>query len=130
VRGSETVLLVEDETSVRELFRKGLEHRGYKVLAAITPDKALETSRGYAGPIHLLLTDVVMPGMSGLELASRVVALRPQIRVLYMSGYTDEAVARDGLVADDVNFLQKPFTLEELADKVRSVLDATWRDRE
>jgi len=123
-QGSETVLLVEDEIAVRELFRKGLERRGYKVLAAVTPDEALEASRGYACPIHLLLTDVVMPGMGGLELASRVVALRPKIRVLYMSGYTDEAVVRDGLVADDVDFLQKPFTLEELASKIRSVLDA------
>ena len=123
-RGSETVLLVEDEPAVRELFRKGLERRGYEVLAAVTPEEALEASRGYPGPIHLLLTDVVMPGMGGLELASRVVALRPEIRVLYMSGYTDEAVVRDGLVADDVDFLQKPFTLEELAAKIRSVLDA------
>jgi len=123
-RGSETVLLVEDETAVRELFRKGLELRGYIVLAALTPEEALEASRGHSGPIHLLLTDVVMPGMGGLELASRVVALRPEIRVLYMSGYTDEAVVRDGLVADDVDFLQKPFTLEELAAKIRSVLDA------
>jgi two-component system cell cycle sensor histidine kinase/response regulator CckA len=123
-RGSETVLLVEDEIAVRELFRKGLELRGYKVLAAVTPQEALDASRGHAGPIHLLLTDVVMPGMGGLELASRVLALRPGIRVLYMSGYTDEAVVRDGLVADDVDFLQKPFTLEELAAKIRSVLDA------
>jgi two-component system, cell cycle sensor histidine kinase and response regulator CckA len=126
-KASETVLLVEDEASIRELFRKVLEGLGYTVLGAATPEEALEVGRGHAGPIHLLLTDIVMPRMGGAELASRVVALRPKIRVLYMSGYTDEVMVRQGLAADEVDFLQKPFTPEELTSRVRAVLDADKR---
>jgi DNA-binding response OmpR family regulator len=123
-RGSETVLLVEDDASLRELLRTVLKGRGYTVLGAATPEEALELGPGHAGPIHLLLTDVVMPRMDGSEVASRMVALRSEVRVLYMSGYADETIVLHHLDATDVRFLRKPFTPEELAAKVRAVLDA------
>ena len=122
LRGTETILLVEDDESVRTLTRILLEANGYMVWEATGIEDALKAAREGAGPIHLLLTDVVMPEMSGSELAARIVAFRPDIRVLYMSGYTDDAVVRHGLVAEGLSFLQKPFTPDALALKVRQVL--------
>jgi two-component system cell cycle sensor histidine kinase/response regulator CckA len=121
-KGSETILLVEDEQSVRTLSRRILEVRGYRVLEAARGAEALELVRATADPIHLVLTDLVMPDMSGSELASRVVALRPAVRVLYMSGYTDDGVIHNGLLEQGGAFLQKPFTPEVLARKVRKTL--------
>jgi CheY-like chemotaxis protein len=121
--GSETVLLVEDEPSVRALSRRILESHGYTVLEASGPEQPLEAARRHEGQIHLLLTDVVMPEMGGSELASRLAELCPNARVLFMSGYTDDAVVRQGLIAKGSHFLQKPFTPETLARKVREVLD-------
>jgi len=121
-RGSETVLLVEDEKGVRELAREYLEMSGYNVLEAENGHTALELVGMHAGPIHLLMTDVVMPGISGRELASRVTAIRPGIKVLYMSGYTDQSVIHHGILEDDVPLLQKPFTLATLASKLRELL--------
>ena len=120
--GTETVLLVEDDAAVRALAKRALERRGYDVLEAGGGGAALAVSAG-AGAIHLLVTDVVMPGMGGRELAGRLRGLRPGLRVLYMSGYTDDALVRHGVLAGEAAFLQKPFTPESLARKVREVLD-------
>jgi CheY-like chemotaxis protein len=120
--GSETVLLVEDEESVRVLSRAILESYGYTVLEAGSGKEGLDVARQYPLPIHLVLTDVVMPKMGGPDLASRLEALRPGVRVLYMSGYTDDAVFRHGLLETGRVFLQKPFTPRALARKVREAL--------
>jgi CheY-like chemotaxis protein len=123
LHGSETILLVEDDEQVRALTRAILRKYGYKVLVAASGDEALRLCK-QAGPIHLLLTDVVMPHMSGRELAERVLGLRPELKVLCMSGYTDEAVVRHGIVAGTIAFMRKPITPEALGRKVREVLDA------
>ena len=120
--GSETVLLVEDEESVRALSCTILKSFGYTVLEAASGKEGLEVARAYPQPIHLLLTDVVMPEMGGSDLASRLEALRPELRVLYISGFTDDAVFRNGLLEKERVFLQKPFTPETLAGKVREAL--------
>jgi len=121
--GQETILVVEDEEFVRELTMRILEQQGYSVLAASHPDEALRCSAQHDGPIHLLVTDVVMPEMGGRELASRLTASRPETRVLYVSGYTDDAIMQHGILDEDLAFLQKPFTLTTLSSKVRDVLD-------
>ena len=121
--GTETVLLVEDEGALRELVHECLVAFGYAVLEAGSPAVALELAERHDGPIHLLVTDVVMPGMGGAELARRVTALRPGAKVLFVSGYTDDAVVREGVAADSLTFLQKPFTADALARKVRELLD-------
>jgi len=122
--GTETILLVEDEDSVRDLAAKVLRQRGYQVLEAPNGSTALTVELGHTGPIALLLTDVVMPDLSGPEVARRVIERRPEIGVLYMSGYTDDAVLQHGVLKQDTPFLQKPFTPMVLASKVREVLDA------
>ena len=122
--GTETILLVEDEDGVRALARTILERHGYSVLEARDGDEALGISSQYKEVIHLLATDIVMPQINGRELAEKLLALRPSLKVLYMSGYTDDAVVRHGLLKDQVSFLQKPFTPIDIAHKVRDVLDA------
>ena len=119
--GSETVLLVEDEDSVRELVRVTLASRGYKILEAENGEAALYLAQACQETIHLLITDVVMPGMGGRELARKLVGLRPGIAVLYLSGYTEDAVVQGGLAPASA-FLQKPFALQNLAKKVRDLL--------
>ncbi|MBN1936902.1 MAG: PAS domain-containing protein [Anaerolineae bacterium] len=121
--GTETILLVEDEVVVRELARRVLDRRGYTVLVAHTPGEAIQLMQEYHGPIALLLTDVVMPEMDGGELARRLRANRPEMRVLYMSGYTEDAIEPYGISTGRVSFLEKPFSPNALADKVREVLD-------
>ena len=121
--GTETVLLAEDEEVVRRLAREILSGNGYKVLEAGNGREALLLSEAHRGEIHLLLTDVMMPKMSGRELGERIRLQRPDLRILYMSGYTDDAILRDGVLEDGIPFLQKPFTPEGLARKVREVLD-------
>jgi two-component system cell cycle sensor histidine kinase/response regulator CckA len=121
-RGSETVLLVEDEKGVRELAREYLEMCGYTVIEAENGHTALELAAMHSGPIHLLMTDVVMPGISGRELAQRALQIRADIKVLYMSGYTDQAVVCHGILETDAVLLQKPFTLGTLAAKLREIL--------
>jgi PAS domain S-box-containing protein len=122
-RGSETVLLVEDEESLRSIVRECLEASGYTVIEARHAGHALEIADRHPAPIHLLITDVVMPGMGGSRLAVALAASHAETKVLYMSGYTDDAVVLHGVLAADVSFLQKPFTTESLARKVREVLD-------
>lgn len=122
-RGTETILLVEDEDAVRALTRHILAASGYKVLEAGDGETALRLAKTYAGPIHLLVTDVIMPGLGGPVLADQFAALHPEARVLYLSGYTDDAVVRHGILHEEVEFLQKPFSPLVLAGKVREVLD-------
>ncbi|HWZ28482.1 MAG TPA: response regulator [Gemmatimonadales bacterium] len=122
-RGSETVLLVEDETALRTLVRRILEKHGYKVLEASTADAASGLARDHAGPIHLLLTDVVLPGAGGRQLADELLVLRTELRVLFMSGYTEEVIAHRGMITANTAFIHKPFTSEGLVVKVRTVLD-------
>ncbi|MGA7919605.1 MAG: CHASE4 domain-containing protein [Candidatus Acidiferrales bacterium] len=121
--GSETILFVEDELSVRELVTEYLTARGYHVLEAPDGLKALEIATEHDGEIQLLITDVVMPHLSGRELASRVTARRPRLKVLYISGYTDDSIFRHGVLEGGMAFLQKPFNLKALAAKVREVLE-------
>jgi len=122
--GSETVLLVEDEDVVRSLAQKILEQSGYKVLAASRGAEAIRLCRQRTEPIHLLLTDVVMPETSGKEVADRVTEVLPGLRVLFMSGYTDEAIVHHGVLDTNIEFIQKPFTPAALVRKVREVLDS------
>ena len=122
-RGSETILLVEDEEAVRVLLQDILEVEGYTVLVAPNGHEALHACEQRGGPIHLLLTDVVMPGMSGRELVERLTQRCSAAKVLYMSGYTDDAVVRHGVLDEGVNFLQKPFTPDAVLRKVRETLD-------
>ncbi len=122
-RGCETVLLVEDDKAVREFSRSLLEQAGYHVLEAPDGAEALRISGNHGDRIHLLVTDVVMPGMSGRELADRLTSMRPGLQVLYLSGYTNDAVIGRGVVESETAFLQKPFGPDDLAAKVRQVLD-------
>jgi two-component system cell cycle sensor histidine kinase/response regulator CckA len=121
-RGTETVLLVEDEEGVRELAKEYLESCGYKVLVAQNGQAAIDLVSKHFGPIDLIMTDIVMPGLSGSDLAKKVQSLRADIRVVYMSGYTDQAIIHHGILSSDVLLLQKPFTMSTLAHKLREAL--------
>jgi DNA-binding NtrC family response regulator len=123
VSGPETILLVEDETGVRTLAQLILKNCGYTVLAAARGDEALALAQAHPGPIHLLISDVVMPGMGGRELADKMAAVRPGLKTLFMSGYTDDTIVRHGIQASETAFLHKPFTVDGLPLKVRKVLD-------
>ncbi|MBF8257736.1 MAG: PAS/PAC sensor hybrid histidine kinase, partial [Actinobacteria bacterium] len=125
MEGSETVLLVEDEEIVRELCVKLLERLGYTVLQASGGDEAIVIAKGHLERIDLLMTDVVMPGMNGRELADSLVVLHPETKVLFTSGYTDDAIVHHGVLNDGVAFIGKPYSLSVLAKKVRDVLDKT-----
>jgi signal transduction histidine kinase/ActR/RegA family two-component response regulator len=122
-KGHETILLVEDETAVRELATDILRAEGYEVLPAADARQALDISAAHAGRIHVLVTDVVMPGTSGRELAEQMLVQRQGIAVVYMSGYTDNAVVQHGVLGRDAVFLQKPFTPDRLTQQVRALLD-------
>lgn len=119
----ETILVVEDEKEVLELCTLMLTELGYKVLSATRPQDAIKEARYYDGEIHLLVTDVVMPGMNGRELAEQLKTLRPSIRTLFMSGYTTNAIVHNGILKDNVDYIQKPFSIKTLSIKVREVLD-------
>jgi PAS domain S-box-containing protein len=121
--GTETILVVEDEEAMRRVVIRSLEASGYKVLAATAGDEALRIAAEHAGDIHLLLTDVVMPRMSGRALAQELAKMRPTVKVLYMSGYADNAFVRNGEIDEGTHFIGKPFTVGDLANKVREVLD-------
>jgi len=120
--GTETILVTEDQDNVRRLVSRMLRGFGYHVLEAATGGEALAAAAAHAGPIHLLITDVVMPEMSGRELSAELKRRRPEIRMLYMSGYTGNVIARHGLLEEGVAFIEKPFTAESLASKVRDTL--------
>jgi two-component system, cell cycle sensor histidine kinase and response regulator CckA len=121
--GTETILVAEDEGGVRALIESQLSSLGYRVLLASTGEEALEISSRHEGPIHLLLTDVVMPGMSGVEVANRLAPTRPEMRILYMSGYTNDAMLRRGVQTAGTPFIHKPFTIQALGRKLRALLD-------
>ncbi|MFH1998534.1 MAG: PAS domain S-box protein [Planctomycetota bacterium] len=121
--GTETVLLVEDNEALLKMAKIMLEELGYTVLALGNPNEAIQLAEQYAGDIHLLVTDIVMPEMSGRDLQKRLSALRPDMKYLFMSGYTANVIAHRGILDEGVNFLQKPFHMEELATKVREALD-------
>jgi PAS domain S-box-containing protein len=123
-QGTETVLLVEDEEQVRTILQQMLEERGYRLLTASAGEEALRIAADYEAEIQLMITDVVMPQMSGRELAEQIQPLRPNMKVLYMSGYTDDAIVRHGLLDEKLQFLQKPFDAALVARKVRQVLDS------
>jgi len=123
--GTETILLVEDEANLRYLARQYLEKQGYKVIEAADGAVAMQIAVAHEAVIHLLLTDVIMPGMNGRELAQRISEIRPNVKVLYMSGYTENVIGHNGMLDAGVRLLQKPFNLRDLKSKVREVLDAT-----
>jgi len=123
LKGSETILVVEDDDSLRNFAQKALQRHGYRVLAAENGKDALSVSEEHEGSIELMITDVVMPKMSGKETAERLQPFHPQMKVIYMSGYTDNAIVHHGVLAPGLNFLEKPFTPDALALKVREVLD-------
>jgi CheY-like chemotaxis protein len=124
LRGDETILLVEDDPAVRTLAHRVLTGAGYRVLVAEHGGDALRLVQATREPIALLVTDVVMPGMGGHPLAQRLIALRPELRVLFLSGYTDEAIVHHGVLQAGTPFLQKPFPPEGLLRKIRTILDA------
>jgi CheY-like chemotaxis protein len=125
LKGSETVLVVEDEDLVRTFVRTVLQAHGYTVLEAKKGGEALRVCEQYSGPIHLMVTDVVLPEMSGIEVADRLVSLYPGMKALYVSGYTDDAIVHRGLIDQGTALLQKPFTPTVLLHKVREVLDTS-----
>jgi two-component system cell cycle sensor histidine kinase/response regulator CckA len=124
-KGTETILLVEDAEPLRALAREFLQHAGYNVLEAAKGNDALQIARDFAGPIHLLLTDVVMPGIGGKDLADKLAALRPEVKVLFMSGYPNDAITQSGALVSGAALLEKPFSRELLWLKVRHVLSAS-----
>ena len=123
--GTETILLVEDEANLRYLARQYLEKQGYKVIEAADGAVAMQIAVAHEAVIHLLLTDVIMPGMNGRELAQRISEIRPNAKILYMSGYTENVIGHNGMLEPGVRLLQKPFNLRDLKSMVREVLDAT-----
>ncbi len=123
--GTETILLAEDEANLRYLARQFLEKQGYRVIEAADGTAAMQIAVAHEGVIHLLLTDVIMPGMNGRELAQRISEIRPQTKILYMSGYTENVIGHNGTLDAGVRLLQKPFTLRDLKGKVREVLDSS-----
>jgi PAS domain S-box-containing protein len=128
--GTETILLVEDEANLRYLARQFLEKQGYRVIEAADGIVAVQIAVAHSGVIHLLLTDVIMPGMNGRELAQRMAEIRPNTKVLYMSGYTENVIGHNGTLDAGIRLLQKPFTLRDLKSRVREVLDSTPIPRE
>jgi CheY-like chemotaxis protein len=121
--GTETILLVEDERIVRELAIKILKRLGYNVLNAPDAAQAIAVAKEYKDSIHLLMTDVVMPGMNGRQLAAHLIPLHPEMKILYASGYTDETISHHGIIEEDLNFIAKPYSLQDLAKKIRALFD-------
>ena len=117
-----TIMLVEDESTVRNLLREVLQRCGYRVLACGTPEEGLHTCRNHEGPIDLLLTDVVMPGMNGREMADRISAMLPGLHIIFMSGYSEQVLMQDGELDPRIEYLQKPFSLQMLRNRLLRVL--------
>jgi CheY-like chemotaxis protein len=129
-RGSETILLAEDTDALREIAREYLGNLGYTVIEADSGEQALQRAHEFGGEIHLLLTDVVMSGMSGRELADQIVQKYPGIKILFTSGYTDDSIARQGIFDLTVAFIQKPYRPKALARKIREILSPPARGAE
>jgi CheY-like chemotaxis protein len=123
--GTETVLIVEDEAAILKIGRAMLEGLGYTVLTAGSPREAIRLADGYSSAVHLLITDVVMPEMNGRELAENLKLSYPDLKCLYMSGYTADVIAHHGVLEEGVNFIQKPFSMKDLSKKVRETLEDT-----
>jgi PAS domain S-box-containing protein len=126
--GDETILLVEDEPAILEMTRRMLERKGYSVVPAATPADAISIADTYVGKIDLLMTDVVMPEMNGRDLAKKITAIFPEIKLLFMSGYSANVITQQGVLNDGVAFMQKPFSMNELAEKIRGILDDPPKD--
>ena len=124
VCGSETVLLVEDEDMVRNLVNRALTRNGYTVLKAEDGMQAIQCMESCKDEVRLLITDVVLPKMSGREIADVMTAVRPNLKVLFMSGYTDNAIVHHGILDEGINFIQKPFSTKDLLKRIRSILDS------
>ena len=124
IDGTGTILAVEDQPDLLELVKKSLEEFGYKVLTAVNPEEGIRLSEEHRGEIDLLLTDVIMPVMNGKELRNRIQAVRPRIKTIFMSGYTANVIAHEGVLDEGVDFIQKPFTPRSLAQKVQEILKA------
>jgi two-component system, cell cycle sensor histidine kinase and response regulator CckA len=122
-QGTETILLVEDEPSILKMTTRMLERFGYRVVAAGTPGEAIRIARDYPGELNLLMTDVVMPEMNGRELAKNILTIHPNLKRLFMSGYTANVIAHHGVLDKGVNFIQKPFSRDQLGSKVREALE-------
>jgi len=125
ISSTETLLIVENEAAIRNLLQMALRKNGYTVLAAESGREALDLVSTHSGPIHLLITDVMMPDIDGPELVRRLSAIRPETRALFMSGYMDDALGEQGVLPSSVNFIQKPFSPSTIAQKVRDILDGT-----
>jgi two-component system, cell cycle sensor histidine kinase and response regulator CckA len=125
ISGTETLLIVENEAAIRNLLQMALRKNGYTVLAAESGREALDLVSTHSGPIHLLITDVMMPDIDGPELVRRLSTIRPETQTLFMSGYMDDALGDQGVLAASVNFIQKPFSPRTIAQKVRDILDGT-----
>jgi len=123
-QGSETILLAEDEEPVRKVLARTLEKYGYKVLEAPNGVEAMKLASAHKGPIDLLLTDTIMPQMNGKELADELVKSYPKVKILFVSGYTREVLSQKGILGPDINLIQKPFDLEDLARELRRILEA------
>jgi CheY-like chemotaxis protein len=123
-RKGETILLVEDAAPLREITREFLEGSGYRVLEAHCADLALQVAEGHKAPIALMITDLVMPGKNGRALADHLRLVRPETKVLFISGYADDALFRNGVLPTGINLLHKPYTQDELTSKLRALLDA------
>ncbi len=123
VSGQETILLVEDEPLILRMTKEMLKLKWYTVLSAATPEEALSLARNHAGKIHLLLTDVIMPGMNGRDLAQKLLSLHPLMKIIFMSGYTANVITDQGILDEGIHFIQKPFSMKDLASKVRETLD-------
>jgi len=121
--GGETILVVEDNHEVRKVTGRILRMQGYRVLEASNPSIAFSTCTQHEGPIHLVMTDVVMPEMNGPDLVKRIISQYPEMKVLYMSGYVKNFISHQGILGKEMDYIQKPFTVNELAKKVREVLD-------
>ena len=123
-QGNEIILLVEDEPMILKMTGMMLERQGYTVLSAGTPAEAMVLAQSHPGHIHLLMTDVIMPEMNGRDLAAHLTSLYPDLKLLFMSGYTANVIAHQGILDKDLHFIHKPFSMKELAGKVRKILDA------
>jgi DNA-binding response OmpR family regulator len=125
ISGTETLLIVENEAAIRNLLQMALQKNGYRVLTAESGREALDLVNAHSGPIHLLITDVMMPDIDGPELVRRLSTLRPDTRTLFMSGYMDDALGEQGALPSNVNFIQKPFSPRTIAQRVREILDGS-----